>query len=217
MAAMPGWCAARKARALLQPGNGLTVQWRARLAEQLGSYHPGTGQARAGALMEDARCADRPQRLHRGGRAALPEHQAHRRLFDAAAILLDAMTAEDFAHWGPLYVRWEAGLLEALGFGLDLPHCAATGADRRPDLCLAAQRAGGVARRRRATMPSGCWRCRVSCWARQNVPDLAATRAGLKLTGHFLLERVLAAHGREMPQARLRLDALASQSGRESE
>ena len=30
------------------------------------------------------------------------------------------MMADDFAHWGPLYVRWEAGLLEALGFGLDL-------------------------------------------------------------------------------------------------
>jgi len=36
---------------------------------------------------------------------------------------------------------------------------------------------------------------------------LAAT---LALTGHFLLERVLAPHGREMPQARLRLDALAA-------
>jgi hypothetical protein len=40
-------------------------------------------------------------------------------------------------------------------------------------------------------------------------PDRAATRAGLKLTGYFLLERVLAPQGREMPQARLRLDALA--------
>ena len=35
-------------------------------------------------------------------------------------ILLDAMMADDAAHWLPLYVRWEAGLLEALGFGLDL-------------------------------------------------------------------------------------------------
>ena len=30
-------------------------------------------------------------------------------VYDAAEILLDAMMAEDFAHWGPLYVRWEAG------------------------------------------------------------------------------------------------------------
>ena len=39
----------------------------------------------------------------------------------------DAMMATDALHWLPLYVRWEAGLLEALGFGLDLSVCAATG------------------------------------------------------------------------------------------
>ena len=33
----------------------------------------------------------------------------------------------DFEHWAPLYVRWEAGLLNELGFGLDLSQCAATG------------------------------------------------------------------------------------------
>ena len=44
----------------------------------------------------------------------------------------------------------------------------------------------------------------------QNIPDPAATRAGLKLTGYFLLERVLAPQGRQMPQARLKLDALGA-------
>jgi DNA repair protein RecO (recombination protein O) len=32
--------------------------------------------------------------------------------------------------------------------------------------------------------------------------------AGLELTGHFLLDRVLAPHGRAMPAARLRLAAI---------
>jgi DNA repair protein RecO (recombination protein O) len=36
------------------------------------------------------------------------------------------------------------------------------------------------------------------------------TKAGLRLTGHFLLERVLALHQRQIPAARLRLDALAA-------
>ena len=49
-------------------------------------------------------------------------------VFAGGEILLDAMMADDAAHWLPLYVRWEAGLLEALGFGLDLSECAATGA-----------------------------------------------------------------------------------------
>jgi DNA repair protein RecO (recombination protein O) len=32
--------------------------------------------------------------------------------------------------------------------------------------------------------------------------------AGLALTGHFLLERVLRPHGKNMPPARLRLDTI---------
>jgi DNA repair protein RecO (recombination protein O) len=38
----------------------------------------------------------------------------------------------------------------------------------------------------------------------------AEVAAGLRLTGHFLLERLLHPHGREMPSARLQLDGLAA-------
>ena len=41
-------------------------------------------------------------------------------------------------------------------------------------------------------------------------PSAQETAAGLALTGHFLLERVLKSHGKQMPPARLRLDAIAS-------
>jgi DNA repair protein RecO (recombination protein O) len=39
-------------------------------------------------------------------------------------------------------------------------------------------------------------------------PHPGEVAAGLALTGHFLLERVLRPHGKEMPPARLRLDAI---------
>jgi DNA repair protein RecO (recombination protein O) len=45
--------------------------------------------------------------------------------------------------------------------------------------------------------------------AQNATPDAAEVNAGLKLTGHFLLERVLRPHGREMPALRLYLDSLA--------
>jgi hypothetical protein len=45
-------------------------------------------------------------------------------------------------------------------------------------------------------------------------PTPADIVAGLRLTAHFLLERVLRPHGKEMPPARLRLEELAH---RESE
>jgi DNA repair protein RecO (recombination protein O) len=198
-----------KARVLLQPGNGLMAQWRARLPEQLGSYALELAQARAGALMETREALGGLNAFTAVAAAALPEHQVHTPLFDAAGILLDAMAGEDFAHWGPLYVRWESGLLEALGFGLDLSTCAATG--KADDLIYVSPRSGrAVSRDAGAAYAERMLALPGFLLGSQNVPDLAATRAGLKLTGYFLLERVLAPQGRQMPQARLKLDALAS-------
>jgi DNA repair protein RecO (recombination protein O) len=45
-------------------------------------------------------------------------------------------------------------------------------------------------------------------------PAEADMVAGLALTGHFLLERVLRPHGKDMPAARHRLDALADSLGK---
>jgi DNA repair protein RecO (recombination protein O) len=204
-----------RARALLQAGNGLSVQWRARLVEQLGSYTLELARARAGALMESRPSLAGLNAFTGVAAAALPEHQAHAPLFDAASILLDAMAAEDFAHWGPLYVRWEAGLLEALGFGLDLSTCAATG--QSDELVYVSPRTGrAVSREGGADYAARLLPLPGFLLDPQHVPDLVETSAGLKLTGHFLLERVLLPHGRSMPPARLRLDALAAQT-RESE
>jgi DNA repair protein RecO (recombination protein O) len=197
-----------KTRALLQSGNGLSVTWRARLPEQLGNYVVELARARAGALMESRESLTGLNAFSTVAGAALPEHQVHVGLYDAAEILLDAMAAEDFAHWGPLYVRWEAGLLEALGFGLDLSQCAATGSVR--NLIYVSPRTGrAVSQAAGADYASRLLPLPEFLLGASPAPDLAATRAGLKLTGYFLLERVLAPHGREMPQARHRLDALA--------
>jgi DNA repair protein RecO (recombination protein O) len=202
-----------KARAALQPGNGLSLTWRARLPEQLGSYVIELARARAGALMESRDSLTGLNAFCAIAQAALPEHQVHAGLHDAAEILLDAMAAEDFDHWGPLYVRWEAGLLEALGFGLDLSQCAATGTVR--DLIYVSPRTGrAVSEGAGADYATRLLALPQFLLGASPAPDLTATRAGLKLTAHFLLERVLVPHGREMPQARHRLDALANSQSR---
>lgn len=196
-----------KARAALEPGNGLSLTWRARLAEQLGSYAVELARARAGALMESRDSLAGLNAFRAIAGATLPEHQPHAALHDAAEILLDSMVAEDIHHWAPLYVRWEAGLLEALGFGLDLSQCAATGATN--DLGYVSPRSGrAVSRTAGADYAARLLALPEFLAGGAEVPDLAAARAGLKLTGHFLFERVLGPHGREMPQARDRLAAL---------
>ena len=49
------------------------------------------------------------------------------RLYDAFQILLESIDKDDL--WPDLLVRWELGLLDELGFGLDLSKCAATGSN----------------------------------------------------------------------------------------
>ena len=98
-------------------------------------------------------------------------------------------------------------------------HCAATGATDDLDLCFAAHPAARCRARRGAAYKERLFALPPFLLGSQNaVPTPADIAAGLKLTGHFLLERVLEPHGREMPPARLRLDALAArESQRESE
>jgi DNA repair protein RecO (recombination protein O) len=196
-------------RALLQPGNGISLQWRARLADHLGSISLELTSARAGALMENRDALAGLNAFTAIAGAALPERLAYPALFDAAEIFLAAMVEEDFPHWGPLYVRWEAGLLEALGFGLDLSQCAATGATG--DLVCVSPRSGrAVSRGAGAEYAERLLPLPGFLLAAQNVPGPRALRDGLVLTGHFLAERVLRPHGRDIPAARLRLDALAA-------
>ena len=115
----------KQQRPVLQAGNTVQAVWRARLEEQLGTFVLEPLDLKAGAIMEE------PFRL--AGLATLsalsqlqPEREPHPRVYEALRIVLDAI--DNDAVWPALLVRWELGLLDELGFGLDLSKCAATGA-----------------------------------------------------------------------------------------
>lgn len=202
----------RRVRPTLQPGNTLDVVWRGRLAEHLGSYNAELSRARAGALMDGRDSLAGLNAFAAVAAAALPEREAHAPVFVAGEVLLDAMAASDAAHWLPLYARWEAGLLEALGFGLDLSECAATGATEELDYVSprsgrAVSRAGaGIYANRLLKLPPFL----LGRGDADPTPD--DTRAALRLTGYFLHDRVLEPHGAAMPPARIRLDSLLGES-----
>lgn len=206
--------ASRKSRATLQPGNSLHVTWRARLNEQLGSFHLEPLRARAGALLERRDSLTGLNAFASMTAAVLPEREPHLGVYGAAEVLLDAMAEQDFTQWAPLYVRWESGLLDDLGFGLDLSRCAATGTTG--DLIYVSPRTGrAVSREAGAPYAQRLLQLPPFLLRSQNAePSLADIIEGLKLTAYFLLERVLQPHQKELPQARIRLQELAQ---RESE
>jgi DNA repair protein RecO (recombination protein O) len=105
----------RRIRPLLQTGNELKVEWRARLEEQLGVYTAEMLDATAARVLDD--------RLSLAGVNAvaallqeLPERDPHPRLFDAARECLRVAGNPDFAR---AMIRFELVFLDELGFGLD--------------------------------------------------------------------------------------------------
>jgi DNA repair protein RecO (recombination protein O) len=102
--------------------------------------------------------------------------------------------------WVESYVLWECGLLAALGFGLDLGRCAATGTNE--DLAYVSPRSGRAVSREAGRpyhdkllpLPAFLWR--------EAAADPADIVAGLALTRHFLLHHLFEPQGGRLPEAR---------------
>jgi DNA repair protein RecO (recombination protein O) len=189
-----------KRRALLQPGNLVAATWRGRLPEHLGAFEIELLRAHAAGLIDD------PDRLAALASAAalialaLPEHEPHRDVFQGFGDLIAEL---DSAAWAARYVAWECTLLAALGFGLDLGSCAATGVN--DDLAYVSPRSGRAVSRsagqpyhdKLLPLPDFLWRDAPA--------DGAAIVAGVNLAGYFLHHHLLEPQGRALPEARARL------------
>lgn len=194
--------AGRRQKSVLQAGNTVAAHWRARLNEHLGAYTVELVKPRAGLLMDDAFALT-------GLSAAcavasiLPEREAHPALFEGFSFLLDTMDDADI--WPAIFVRWELGLLQDLGFGLELGQCAATGV--RDDLAYVSPRSGGaVSREAGAPYADRLFRLPPFLVSSQAGVDHADDIAeGLRITGHFLERHFYAPLGRHLPDARIRL------------
>jgi DNA repair protein RecO (recombination protein O) len=197
----------RTMRPVLQAGNAVQATWRARLEDHLGIFQIEPLQLRAGSLIDD------PFKL--SGLAALaalaqllPEREPHRRIYDALNVVLAAM--DDDGVWPALVVRFELGLLDELGFGLNLASCAATGATS--NLTHVSPRSG------RAVSAAAAEPYRPKLLP---LPEFllgkggAATPSdvleGMRLTGHFLARHVFDPRGIDEPEARRSLIARMAQ------
>lgn len=192
-------------RGMLQPGNLVQAAWRARLADHLGTYTLEPLAMRAAPLLDD------PGRLAALASACalvdtvLPERQAAEDVFDLLADLTAGLAGEG---WAGLYARWEFAMLSALGYGLDLSHCAATGVT--DDLVYVSPKsgravsasAGAPYRERLLPLPA-------FLKSSEAAPELAAVADALRLTGYFLARHGLEGEGRtgpaRLPDARERL------------
>lgn len=202
--------ASRSKRAFMQPGNSLSVTWKARTQDKLGFFSPAEPEAeRSAALMEDAAALSAASAIADLMLASLPEGEAKPGLFDAAETLLDSLGHAEV--WPAVYVRWELGLLSVLGYGLDLNRCALTGAN--DGLTHVSPRTGRAVKGSEAgeyldrllVLPGFLVDSRIE-------PTPADIFAGLKLTGYFLGNRLFSDLNLPLPEARyLMIDRLERQ------
>ncbi len=201
----------KRQRAVVEIGNRVTADWHARLSEHLGRFSVELAAPHA------ALCLDDPARLAALSSAcatldaALPEREPHPEVFDEFATLAAALS-ERRPDWPADFVRWEARLLTALGFGLDLTQCALTGETEglayvspKTGRAVTAE-AAGLHKDRLLALPAFLLHADTSAGR----DDLIA---GLRLTGYFLERHVFShavKHGAAEARTRL-VERLAAQ------
>jgi DNA repair protein RecO (recombination protein O) len=192
----------RRIRPLLQTANGLRVEWRARLDDQLGVYTAELSEPTAARLLDD--------RLALSGSMAvaallqiLPERDPHPGLFDAVVRVLREAGTDSFP---ASLIRFELRFLDELGFGLQLSRCAATGSGE--GLVYVSPKSGQAVSRE-AGKPYSDKLLPLPPFLIHGGPASALDcLEGLRMTGHFLRTHVFDEAHRPLPQAREEFVAL---------
>jgi len=191
----------RTMRPVLQAGNLVSVVWRARLENHLGVFTADPHRMIVAGIIDD---------VHRLAAlttittlaSILPEREPHPRIYDASLLLIEHIDDDDI--WPALLVKWEMGLLEELGFGLDLKQCAVTGGTEQ--LTHVSPRTGRAISAREAEP----WKDKLlalPAFVSGKALDVQRVdvAAGLRLTGHFLARHIFEPRGISAPEQRNRI------------
>lgn len=203
--------ASRRMKPFLQPGARVVADYRARTADHLGSARLEPVGQGPSALFDDPLALTGLAAAAAVAQGALPEREPHPGAFHAFEALMAAFAVPEV--WPAVFVRFEAGLLEDLGFGLDLSRCAVTG--DVDDLVWVSPRTGRAVSRaagrpyadRLLDLPPFL----LGAQAGLGEGDVGA---GLTLTGHFLEQFVFHPLDRPLPPARVWMIDKLREAGR---
>ncbi len=199
----------RAKASLWQTGNLVQARWIARLEDQLGAFSAELIHAGAALAMDDPWALGILSSVCAVTEQALPERTAHPAIFRGLLHLI-AHGSAGADLLGDM-VRWEAGLLQELGYGLDLSACAVTGA--RTGLAFVSPRTGRAV----SVEGAGLWKEKLltlPTFLLDDAPgDMAQWHDGLRLTGHFLARDAFGLRHRPVPQARVRLEEKVRKAG----
>ena len=196
----------RKLAPVSQPGAQLDLLWKARLQEHIGTFQVELIRSRSAMVMSDRRALSGLGAVTGMLLAFLPERETNEPLFYATEQLLDLLEHPEV--WSTAYLRWELGLLDILGFGLDLSTCAVT--RQTHDLVFISPKTGRAVSRNGA----GKWADRLlpllPVMLGQDTDDPNEISQALDVYGYFFENHACQSLGlKQLPLARTRfLDTL---------
>jgi DNA repair protein RecO (recombination protein O) len=183
-----------------QTGNIYTFAWRTRHANHTGNYTGELREPHAARALDDGAALAGLTAACAVVDSALPEREPHPAIFEGFRAFLGAL---GHAGWPAIYVRLELGLLQELGFGLDLDTCALTGTAE--DLAFVSPKTGRAVSRTAAEPYRDKLIALPAFLSTGGLPaDSAELRQGLDLTGFFLEHHVYWPHNKPLPAARAR-------------
>jgi DNA repair protein RecO (recombination protein O) len=164
----------------------------------LGNFTIEPLETHAATLMQDRTSLAGLNAVCAMAKTVLPERQAFPQVYAAFDILMQNF--QDVDIWPALYIRWEMGVLAALGYGLDLSACAATG--KTKNLTHVSPRSGRAVSAAAAQpyldklLPLPAFMQGGRELSRGDIEN------GLQLTGYFLETRVQWGINQTLPDAR---------------
>jgi DNA repair protein RecO (recombination protein O) len=190
--------ASRAQGGIWQAGNFVQARWLARMSDQLGSLRGELIHATAASVMDDALALAMLTAVCAQSGDALPEREPHEAVFAGLVALLPRLALGEAVL--PELIGWELTVLADLGYGLDLTHCAVTGATE--GLAFVSPKTGRAV----TAEAAGIWSNRLlrlpPFLTGQAASGAEDWRDGLRLTGHFLARDVFGARHRPLPMAR---------------
>jgi DNA repair protein RecO (recombination protein O) len=188
---------------VLQPGNAIRAEWRARTDEQLPALTVELLHS-LGPLHAEPLAAAAIEWVTALPATALAEAQPYPSIYDGLEGMLGAIEASPSARgWAGALVWYELLVLAELGFGLDLSACVVTGGT--DDLAWVSPRSGGAVSRAGGVGYEASLLALPPFLLAGGTPTGEEIAQGLRLTGHFLARDVMTDRRAEPLAARARL------------
>ena len=194
--------ASRRRRAEFQIGNFISLKWKARIADNLGTYVCDLEHSFSANYLDDPLILLEISTLCSIADSVLPERECCEDIFKQAYHLLKNLNN---TYWFANYIRWELNILTHLGFGLDLGRCAQSGSEKEliyvsPKSGRAVSKTSGLPYKDKLLkLPSFLINKKI---IHPSVQDMIY---GIDLTGYFFLRHIFDSNTAKIPESRNRL------------